>query len=296
MNSNKLLFSNGIDGIVVLFKTASKRFSDHFIDYIKVYLATIGLFIALGLGFAGISLSFFSIAKAIHFDLLYILVVPLLIAFFCVLIYLSTWCGLATIDSIIGKQNTSIKGRFAALKDRVVGFIWLNVFMGLFFLGLIPIGIITFGTALVFWTICSIFAAFIYLEHGQKGLSNLWISKQMVQGQFWRILFFLVLVYAVTFSIDIVLLKSNHPITHITSWMLNLLVTPFFIALKYEMYRQIPYPKTTKTPKNWLLASKIGFLLFVIGIIFAVKTIIQLYPNWQKLPGAPSPKDLQKLI
>ena len=286
MKKESVLFSSGVSGIVTIMKKAWKRLSDHFVDYIKVYIVMIGSFIVLALAMGGISLSFFAIAKSVNNVLLYVFVVPLLLASFFGFIYLATWTGLAIIDSIIGKINIPIRERFTKLRPRVIGYIWFNAFFGLFMLGLIPFGIITLGILFLFWFLASSFVGFIYLEHKEPGMMNLWISRHMMKNQFLRMIALIVIVYGIVFTIDMVLLRSDHIITNLTSWFLNIIAGPYLLALKYEIYKEIPYPNIVETPKRWLLLSKVGFVVLIVGGVLLFKSVIQTLPNLNKLPSS----------
>ncbi|OGK16446.1 hypothetical protein A2690_03805 [Candidatus Roizmanbacteria bacterium RIFCSPHIGHO2_01_FULL_39_12b] len=255
------------------------RLSDHFSDYIKVYIVTLGLFAGFGLLFTGVALGFFIIAKNVQIALLYVLVIPLLVAFIFAFVYLSTWCGLVTIDSIIGHIGIPLKKRFNAIRPIVMGFVWFNVLFGLFMLGLFIFGILSLGVVFLFWIVTSSFAAFVYLQHQPKGLCSLWISKQMIRGQFFKILGYFVLIYGVIFSIDVILLRSDHIITNITSWLMNFIAAPYFIALKYEIYKHLEYPKKIEVPEKWVIASKVGFVILIISGFLLFKNLVQSMPS-----------------
>ncbi len=297
MKQRKVLFDKGMSGVGNLLKASAQRLSDRFVDYSKIYIATILLFAVFISVFAGISLAFFGIAQSLHFNLLYVLVIPLLVAFFCGLIYLSTWCGLVTIDALIGTPGLSIKKRFNSIRPIVIGYFWFNAFFGLFMFGLIPFGLISLGIVFIYWAVVSSFTAFIYLEHKPLGLTSLWASRQMMKREFWRILFLFIIVYGVVFSIDIILLRSDHPITRITSWMLNFVSAPFFIALRYQVYKNIPYPTKIEVPRGWIIASRVGIILTIIGLIIIIKTAVQAYPMLNEMPiNIPSQLAPDKII
>lgn len=280
-----------------ILRSAYKRLSDHFVDYIKVYLVTGLSFISLFLIFALVSLSFFAIAEALHLKLLYFFLVPLLLTLLFGLIYLSSWCGLVTIDSIVGKIGVPIKKRFTDLRPFVMGFVRYNILFSFFIFGLIPMGILSIGTVFIFWAIASSFAGFVYLQHKPKGLSSLWVSLQMMKGQFTKLITFILIVYGIVFIIDSVLLRSDHFINNLTSWIMNLIAGAYFMCIKYNIYKEIPYPKIVHVRKNWLLASKIGFIISVIIAVVLLNHAIKTYPAWDNFPKEfPNPLSIDKLI
>lgn len=269
--------------ILATLKSAYKHLSEHFVAYLKVYFATALLFLALLAFYALISLSFFAIAQALHLTLLYFLLVPLLLTCLFSMIYLSSWCGLVTIDSIVGKVETPLKERFISIRPHAMGFFRYNLLFSLFMFGLIPLGILSLGAVFIFWTVVSSFAGFVYLQHKPKGLDGLWISLQMMKGQFLNLVIFILIVYGVVFAIDSILLQSDNFINSLTSWIINLIAGAYFLTIKYEMYKKIPYPKSVEVSKNWLLASKIGFIVSIVVLFGIINLAVKSYPNWDQI-------------
>lgn len=268
-----------------IFKIAYLSCIDRLWQFILISIASIVLFLICFIFIGIISVSFLFIAKLIHPILLFILVVPLLLTSLGALFYISSWSQLALLDVFVNDTiNIPVRARFKKLQPMVIGFVWFNILSFLFILGLVPLGVLTVGIVLLYWGILGSFAGFIYLLHKPSGLGSLWRSASMAKKYIFEIALVLGITYGINYSIDMLLLKSDHAIPQLFSYLKNIFVTPFIISLKYEMFKLLPKNYKDYQPMRWILASKIGIVIMVILGAITISFLINNYPLWRNIP------------
>jgi hypothetical protein len=153
--------------------------------------------------------------------------------------------------------------------------------MSLFLFGLLPISFISLFIPLIAWNFLFGFTLFIIISTHKSASDALWTSKDMILTKFWgiagRVALMLLLVQFVSFGISLVsvLFVSDSTntggaisvLSNLISIALSFLVAPYTLAFLYEMYQLIPVPHTSRTPHKWILASAIGVVVIVIGIV-----------------------------
>jgi uncharacterized membrane protein len=122
--------------------------------------------------------------------------------------------------------------------------------------------------ALLVWVVWGVFAGFIYLYHKQpKGLKSLWLSREMVRPNFWKITGRLLLVFGIFYLITTLLSSSNNSLLSLLSAVVSIVSAPFTLAFAYEMYKNLAVPNNASTPTVWVTLSVIGWIvMIVIGV------------------------------
>ncbi|NTU46978.1 hypothetical protein HGA88_05115 [Candidatus Roizmanbacteria bacterium] len=189
-------------------------------------------------------------------------------------IALATWLGLAYVRILTSQVKM---GPIHALKSTlplIASYFLTTVQVSLFTIGLAP----AFGINFV-WGVWNSFTLFAFLEQGAKGLNALWISKEMVSQKFWGILWRTSVVCVAPIFILIFLdsiLSDNFLkiLMRVGILFVFMIVIPFTISFNYEMYRLIGVPQQIVKPKDWILASKIGWIIGGILIVVILTLIV----------------------
>lgn len=188
----------------------------------------------------------------------------------------------AMVVVLIDEQKLTFRDGLKKSTSYFRGYIWFSLFSGLFLFGLFPLGIASMFIVLILWSLWSVFSLFIYIEKRKKGLENLWISRMMVQRQFWYVVknVLLVGVPALMLAFGISFFYKSGLVQFITSFFYGIVLYPFMASFFYELYKTLPEPEHVKTPKVWLILSGIGWI-----IIVCVLFITLLFPNFLPVPS-----------
>ncbi len=195
-------------------------------------------------------------------------------------VYLAVWIGLTVIQSLISPKRKGIVETFREVHPWVWGFVGYKCLAGLFLLGLLPLGLITFFIVPLLWVAWGSFAAFVYLAERKKGLANLWVSKAIISQRFWGILGREALVFFTLGAVG-VLVNLSGPRPFGSVWgCLQIFMTPFIVCLNYEMYRLLPKTATVKTPRGWLITSAAGWILSLVFLLLSYRAMTNLARNF----------------
>ncbi len=252
-----------------LVSNAFKQSKERFLSYLFVYIigvlitVTAAVVIALSAGFL------FLLSKTVNLLILTIFLGAILaIAVIAALLYFGSWIQLAILSVITNKQKISVSESLVKTRPIVPGFIIVNVLSGLFILGLLPFGVLSLLTIFFLWGIWGAFTGLVYLYQKQpKGLDSLWLSKQMVDQNFWGIVGRIVLVWAVIYFFIFLFTFSKNSFLGSLSPIISIIVTPFIIAFIYEIYKNLSVPKSIKLPSVWVTLSVIGWIILLVIIV-----------------------------
>ena len=283
--------------IETLFRNAFARTKDRFlsyliatiIQYVILIAVVFGLFIiggllvaVFGLSAKGLGGSGILIGGALMALLVFIGIV--------VVMYIASWGQLAVVTTIINKTKISATDTFKLVKPRVWGMIWLNIGFGLFFIGLMPFGILTLGVLFVVWSAWSSMYVFVYLQQNRTGLDNAWVSKQMVQPNFWKVLSRMAVLYGLFYIIFFALSSLDNNVSGLLSMVISLFFTPFAMSYSFEIYNLLTVPTTVQRPTLWIFLSIGGFVLIVLGMVLMGGAIFQAIQGALKTsPSNPYP-------
>ncbi|MDP2874100.1 MAG: hypothetical protein Q8N84_02300 [bacterium] len=264
-----------------LLKSAFVRTKERFLTYLlSLGLSTaIGGGVVLALVILGTPLA--ALMNATKFSILSIFLGALLaVAGIIAGVYLAAWISLTVTQSLISPKRKGIVETFREVHPWVWGFVGYQCLAGLFLLGLLPLGLITFFLIPILWVAWGSFAAFVYLEERKKGLANLWVSKTLISQRFWGILGREALVFFTLGAVGVLVNLSGPRLLGSVWGCLQIFMTPLIVCFNYEMYRLLPKTATGKTPRGWLIASAAGWLLSLVFLLLSYGAITNLAKNF----------------
>ena len=190
-----------------LIRKALQRTKDRFlsfliaaiIQYIIIFVGIAVVFLIVGL-FAAV---LFTLKTTISTIIIAFLAIIGIIYGALVIIYLVSWSQLTLTTIIIQKENIGVIDTYKKTRPRVWGFVWFNIALNLFLLGLVPFGIMSLGLIFFLWVFWNAFSVIVFIEKQKIGLDNLWISRSLINQRFWGIAGRLVLIYALFYIIVI---------------------------------------------------------------------------------------------
>lgn len=260
-----------------LLRAALARTKDRFLSY----LLSLGLSAAIGCG-GVLALLVLGVPVALlvsvtKFSAVAIFTGALLaIGALIALAYLGAWTSLTVVQTLIREEKIGLIETFKEVRPLVWGFVWYQALAGLFLIGILPWGLLTFFIIPILWMIWSSFAAFVYLQKRKSGLENLWVSKALVSQRLWGIVGREALVFLTIFVIGALL--SSQPVLATIWGLAQIFTTPFLIGFSFEMYRLLPEPppEKIKTPSGWVVLSALGWVL-AIGLIVLLVSLPSIF-------------------
>lgn len=258
-------------------RTKSKLLS-YFLAFIVTYAFVI---VAVIIAALAVALHYFIYAVTSSYAITMTSAVISTVLFFVGVWYISFWGQLAMIDIIISDTKTGVIEAFKKVRPLVWGFVGYNVLAGLFFFGLFPLGVLSLGIVLILWSVWSIFSAFVYLEYKKKGLENIWMSRDIINQNFWGIFGRLALLYF-GFLVIVMLIGSfaqDAKWLNAVNGIFSILVSPFLISYFYEIYRNVKHPKQGQKPIVWLTLSILGWIIMLGSVVFLLSFISQILPD-----------------
>jgi len=271
---------NNAWGLESLLKKAFERTKDRFLSYLVVLLISIGIglafFIAILLLIGLFALLYF-LTKAIP-----VLIILGLVAFLALIIlsyYVGAWIQLATAQVIISPEKLTAGEAMKKVRPLIWKFIILEVLMSLFFIGLVPLGVLSLFIILILWGFWSTFTVFVFLEQQKEGLANVWISRSMINQRFWGVAgresVVWIAVWILSFAVSSASYKSS--LAGLLSLLISLFTGPFIISYSYEIYKNLTPPKETTKPNIWIILSILGWILGFIGIILGSFAMVKFF-------------------
>lgn len=209
--------------------------------------------------------------------------------------FVSVWGQLATIHLLINQHPRDIIGAWQHVRPHIKQAFIAQITMSLFLFGLIPLGFVSLFIPLIIWNFLFGFTLFIIISTQKSASEALWTSKDMMLSKFWGIVGRTILMWLLIqlISVGIILISTlfisdgTNPykvmsvLDDLIGVIFNLLITPFTLAFMYEMYKLIPVPHTSKTPHKWIVASAIGIVVMMIGIVSIISYASTI--NWGKV-------------
>lgn len=247
-----------------LIRQAFTRTKDRFRHYLLVELGMIGAF--LGLCFLIIVICI-PLMMTGNTNLIIMLSIPAALFLAGISFYCLSWFQLVLIDIMTNSGHHSVQESFTQMKVHVVDFFKYNILVTLFFLGLLPFGIMTFFALFFLWGFWSTFAGFVFLYQKKRGLDVLWTSQTMINQRFWDIAIRLVSISLIIFMISYILNSQEKVLFSVLFFFFNILVPPFMLSFTYELYMLLDEPKEVKAGTNWVLLSVVGWIM--MGIVFS---------------------------
>jgi len=277
-----------------LFRLSWQRTTSRFLSYFLVILLSFG-FGLLAVGIVLVAFLLVGITAAFKIPALTVTLGILLgIIALLFFVYVGSWLQLAVVAVLIQEEPLGALETVRKVRPLVWGFVWLNLISAVFYLGLLPLGIVSLSVVLLLWAFWGSFSSLVYLRYRKKGLQNVWASRYLIRQRFWGILGRVAIVYTGAFVVSLGLSQiGSEGVSNLPSLLVNLLVTPFAISLKYEMFSLLTPPTEVKTPKVWLGLSILGWVLTIIVLVASFSALANLINNFNSLPKDWE-KDLQK--
>lgn len=301
-----------IDG---LFKRTLQRIKRNIGTYILVQLLlwVIWVFAFFVLGFGGLLVSLFvGILFKINLIVGVISMSLLVLAVSTGVFYLIGLSSLVTVD-VLRNDDVSGIGPWAIIQrnlPKTIGFLWFMILSSLFFVGLVPVSVLSLFLVTILWNIWNTFSIFVYLDEGRRGLSNLWVGRKMINMHFWKITLFLTVVIIIFFALNLpfsfmrvlisemmrsaasgntsMLMQSlatslmSSFVFGLIGWILGVFENMFFVSFTYEMYKNSEKPTTVSTPKLWVILSILGWIIFILGALFSAPMITSAMRNMSR--------------
>jgi len=242
-----------------IFKESFNRFKNRIFQYL---LSMLYLFLIVVLGGAIIGITgVLNIYLLIVFS---VLTFPFLFYFF-------TWFTLASVVLLISDTKIKVSEALQKSKPLIFKAILFFALSALFILGLLPLGILSLFIILFLWYFWGIFSFFILIEKQEKGLKNLWLSKQLVAQRFWKIVEYSLLIQLIGIAITLVTFGFGSFLIYLQGI--------FYICFTYEIYKRLEMPQQINTPRIWIWVSIFGWIVFIfLGIFILINiNIIKTY-------------------
>ncbi len=197
------------------------------------------------------------------------------IAAFLLFIYLASLSQLLLAKVIIQEPKKGIMETAKEILPMVWGYLWLGVASSIFFIGLVPLGLLSLFIIFLIWQIWGTFVTYVYLEQKKTGLDNLWVSKAMVSQKFLGVAGRILLVNGAYMMIYVLLLIYGDNLGSLLGFALSLFFTPYLICYTYEMYKQLAVPTEVVRPKKWIIVSIIGYIVIISLILLAGNALME---------------------
>lgn len=264
-----------------LVKKAFDRTKQRFLSYIFVYVIGIGIMILAAIALLLLGGIIFLIFRATNLPVLTILLgVAVGVGFIGVLIYLGAWIQLSILSVMTDDKRVSVNESLKKTKPLVPGFIVLAILNGLFIAGLLPFGFLTLFIVFILWWIWGSMVGFVYLHQKQpKGITSLWISRQMVNQNFWGIVGRMLLIGGGLYFITFIFSSSKNALLSALVPIISILIGPFIISFLYEMYKNLSVPKAVEKPKVWVTLSVIGWVISLVVFVSLGAFLASLLQN-----------------
>lgn len=264
-----------------LISAAWSRTRQRFLSFFLASLMMYALFIAMGIAWLILSALLAGVAAVVHVPVLQVLLFVILgVSMFIGVLFIASWSSLATITTIVNPEKIGVLEAFKKVKPIALPFVWVQILMMLFFIGLMPVSAILLFIPLFIWYFWANFIVFVYLEKQRKGLENLWVSRAMVNQNFWGIIgrMFLLTIAILFFTF---LFSASRNGTLIILWQLVniLIIAPFWVSYSHEIYSQLDKKESAPVPKVWIVVSIVGFVIMVLLAGTLMKTLQDNLPE-----------------
>lgn len=251
--------------IVAAANRFKKRWLRYFLLYLLGILASIALTILLACSGALIFGIYYLLGQNIIVAV--ILGIGLILAALFAFIYIGTLFNLAQNLALVGENNQEMSLALKTAQPLALPFLVFNALSSLFMLGLLYTGVLLF-IPLLLWAIWSSFSLFAFLDNHRGGLKPLWYSRSKVQGHLGKVFLYQSILFIAILLITVLVAQFDSQYQFVNT-LVYLFFTPFNICFSYELYRSLPEPTETKTPKVWLALSVLGYVLLILILVLS---------------------------
>ena len=184
------------------------------------------------------------------------------------------------------KEGVGFTASYRLAVNKIFAYLWINILSLLIVLGGFLMGIIP-GFVFSIWFV---FAGYIFVSEGQKGMSALLKSKEYARGYWWPVFWrcFLLGLVLTGVSIAIVLPAAfiDKTVGDIVNSIIEVFLTPFVVLYTYLLYRKLAELKpeiatvaVTAKKGFFVFASILGIISSVLLTIGAATALILLNPG-----------------
>ncbi len=256
-----------------IIKLSLLRLKNNFLRYFLVYvlgiLAVIALTLVLGL-VAGL---FYGLFWFLGKNVILATILITLFSFGAILafIYLSSWLSLAQISAITNDQLKDVTDSFKKTRGMIWSYVGFFLLSALFGFGLFYLNILLFIPMFV-WAIWGTFSVFAFLDNHRGGLMPLWYSKAKIKGHFGKVFLYYAVLYIALVVLSTLFIQMDSRF-NFANGILWFLATPFMMSFSYELYQDLPEPKSVAKPKVWIGLAVFGWLLYIGLFIFSLSSL-----------------------
>ncbi len=265
-----------------LFQASFRRLKDRLIPVLLVGIMSIPITILCGIGTAvlvGIGILLFFVTKSAVISIAVIGLAAVIS--FTLTLYMFSWIHLAYIQAAIRPTRA---GPITLLKETHV-LVWqyvvLSLLMVVFFVGLLPFGMLSLGIIFVLWGVWAVFVPFVFIRYRPKGLGALWISRNIAGQRFWstllRLLALNAVIIAIHMAVAFLLAQINEGLSGYVFSIIAPLTTFFSLCFLYEMFQALPQPSDTNKPKIWIGLAALGFFMTIASVILMFSQLSQVF-------------------
>ena len=261
--------------IETLIRNAFTRTKERFLTYILAYLMMYAAVFAVTLLLLVIGVFAFCVFAHQATLLVGMLIAAFIILAIIAFIYISAFTQLVVVHILVREHKGTIMQNIKEVKEDVWGYAWVVLATCIFFIGLIPLGVLSLFTIFILWALWGSFTTFVYVTHKMNGLDNLWASYAMVKQRFWGVAGRLALVSVGYLLISAVLSVRDNAVLNILQFILSLVFGPFVLSYQYEIFKLLRRPTSVVRPKAWIVVSVGGYAFMLICAFYLLPQIRQ---------------------
>ena len=269
--------------IEALFNKAFMRTKDRFLSYFLAVVLTYAMVIgAIIVGALLVLLHFFIFAVTGSLSITMTSAVIVGVLALAGLFYIGSWGQLAMVEALIAKTESGVMDIFKRVRPLVWNYVALTALISLFMIGLAPFGILSLFIVYIVWGVWSAFTVYVYLEQREKGLQNLWVSKAIVDQNFWGIFGRILLVqfaYGFVIGLTSSVSVNQESWTSFLTVIIGFFAAPFMLSYNYEIYKSFKKPATVQRPIVWLTLSVLGWVILLGLLIWGSSLAAQALPG-----------------
>jgi hypothetical protein len=211
------------------------------------------------------------------------------------LIFISSWSTLIA-THLLKNSSASLKTLASETKKDVGRLVKTNILIALFFVGLLPLGIVSAFVVYILWSLWASMIALSFVYEERSGLDALWGSKGHVQKRFWQVVGLLALSTGTSMLVNTLFQQFDVPLRGVLTNLIGVFLSVFVLCGLYELFIQAPKSASVRKPAGWMLASKLGYIVLLLIIVLGFSTGRQQWGSIQKMIQRDIPLEIDRTI
>lgn len=211
------------------------------------------------------------------------------------IIIISAWSTLIA-THLLKSTSASLKTLAGETKKDIGKLVKTNILIGLFFIGLLPLGILSAFTLYILWSLWASMITLSFVYEKKTGLDALWGSKHHVQARFWQVVGLLALSTASSMLINMLFQQFDVPLRGVLTNLIGVFLSVFVLCGLYELFSQTPLSDTVKKPTVWIRISQIGYVVLLLLIALGFSTGQEQWGSIQEMIQREIPRELDRTI